>query len=54
MDQSITGKDLVEQFGVLPQLPKWPRSEIGPEIQSRVLPDRIGSKNAAIEHEFLL
>lgn len=51
--RSITGKDIVEQLDRLPVLPKRLRSDNGPEFQSRALLDWIGSKNGAIEHEFI-
>ena len=51
--RGITGQDLVEQFEKLPKLPKRIRSDNGPEFQSRALLDWIGSKNGAIEHEFI-
>jgi len=53
IDRSITGKDLVEHFERLPKLPRRLRSDNGPEFQSRVLLDWIGSKNGLIEHEFI-
>ena len=53
IDRSITGKDLVDHFERLPQLPKRLRSDNGPEFQSRALLDWIGSKNGVIEHEFI-
>ena len=51
--RGITGQDLVEQFGRLSVLPKRIRSDNGPEFQSRALLDWVGSKEGAIEHEFI-
>ena len=51
--RGITGQDLVSHLERLPALPKRIRSDNGPEFQSRALLDWIGSKNGAIEHEFI-
>jgi putative transposase len=51
--RGITGQDLVDQFERMPVLPKRIRSDNGPEFQSRALLNWIGSKNGAIEHEFI-
>lgn len=51
--RGITGQDWVDHFESLPVLPKRIRSDNGPEFQSRALLDWIGSKNGAIEHEFI-
>lgn len=53
VERGITGRDLVEHLERLEQLPKRIRSDNGPEFQSRALLDWIGSKNGAIEHEFI-
>ena len=51
--RGITGRDLVDHFERMPTLPDRLRSDNGPEFQSRALLDWIGSKNGAIEHEFI-